>query len=148
VSAPTKPAKKPAAKKSPRAARPAPSAAEPEITDEEEGLGDPVVIGTPGPGDAPVETVPVTVVGGVEYRIPRNPSAGLVLSWMLDIEEHGAARAALRMAGTLLGKETMAALARSPQVTPDHIEKIFGRIAEVFFNSDNYRKIVEAADPS
>lgn len=162
MSAPTKraPVKKAAVKRSPRAAKPAP--VEPELTDADlQALTDdqpdelapgeirPVVIGKRGRrGDVPVEMVAIFELNDVPYEIPRNPSAALVLRWMLDTREHGSQVAAETMALTLLGRDALDALAASPEVEPEDVRDIFDNLGAVFFTSDNYRKILAAPDPS
>lgn len=158
MSAPTK---KAAAKKSPRAAKPEAAATEPELSDKEladlavaaapprEGEIRPVVIGKRGRrGDTEVQMVTLFELGDVEHKIPRNPSAALVLRWMLDTQEHGQHMAAQNMALTLLGRSALDELAADPEVEPEDIADIFTNIGTVFFTSDNYRKIMEASDPS
>lgn len=148
-------------KRSPRAAKPD---AEPQLTDEELAAltdgqaGDqelapgeirPVIIGKRGRrGDAPVQMVTLFELDDVPYQIPRNPSAALVLSWMLDVQKHGMAEASQRVGVTLLGEGPLRALSASPEVEPEDLFEIFENIGVVFFTSENYRKITAAPDPS
>lgn len=159
MSAPTK---KTAVKRSPRAAaKPAP--VEPQLTDEdlaalaggqddvELAAGEirPVIIGKRGRrGEAAVEMVTLFELDDVPYQIPRNPSAALVLSWLLDVQELGRDLAAQRMGIELLGEGPLRALAASPEVQPEDLFDIFENIGTVFFSSENYRKVMAAPDPS
>lgn len=165
MSAPTKKTAsgKAAVKRSPRAAKPAPSPVdEPQLTDEDlEALTDdqadelapgeirPVIIGKRGRrGDAPVEMVTLLELDDVPYQIPRNPSAALVLSWLLDVQKLGTQQANFNMGIELLGEQTLAALRTNPEVEPEDLAQIFSNIGVVFFTSENYRKVMEAPDPS
>jgi hypothetical protein len=156
MSAPTK---KAPAKRSPRAAKPAETPVE--ITDEDlaelteepdepqPGEVRPVVIGKRGRrGDAPVELVTIFEVDDVEYGIPKNPSAALVLSWLLDVQQLGLGDANARLGMTLLGPAPFEALKAAPDLEPEDLRQIFENIGIVFFASENYRKIVEAPNPS
>jgi hypothetical protein len=160
MSAPTK---KAAVKRSPRAAKPTPKVAEPALTEEDlealtgdqaddelaEGEIRPVIIGKRGRrGDAPVEMVTLFELDDVPYQIPRNPSAALVLSWMLDVRKVGLGSANEAVGVTLLGEVPLRALAASPEVEPEDLQQIFQNIGTVFFTSENYKKIMGAPDPS
>lgn len=159
MSAPTK---KTPAKRSPRAAaKPTPPPA-PELTDEglvaltkesddepQPGEVRPVLIGKRGRrGNAPVELVTIFEVDDVEYGIPKNPSAALVLSWLLDVQQLGLSQANAKLGMELLGEAPFAALKASPDLEPDDLRQIFENIGIVFFASENYRKIMEAPNPS
>lgn len=158
MSAPTK---KTPAKRSPRATKPAP--VEPQLSEEElaalaDGQDDgklaageirPVIIGKRGRrGVAAVEMVTLFELDDVPYQIPRNPSAALVLSWLLDVQKLGSGEANQRMAVELLGEEPLRALAASPEVQPEDLADIFENIGTVFFSSDNFSKVMAAPDPS
>lgn len=151
------PAKAPV-KRSPRAAKPTPA---PEITDEDlvalteepeepqPGEIRPVVIGKRGRrGGAPVALVTIFEVDDVEYGIPKNPSAALVLSWLFDVQQLGMQQANTKMGMELLGERPFAALKASPDTEPEDLRQIFENIGTVFFASENYRKIMEAPNPS
>lgn len=162
MSAPTKKAPgRAAVKRSPKAAAkpaPVPELSEEDLAalsdpaDEEElALGEirPVVIGKRGRrGDAPVEMVTLFELDDVPYQIPRNPSAALVLSWLLDVQKLGRDLANQRVGVELLGEAPLRALASSPEVEPEDLFEIFQNIGVVFFSSENYRKVMAAPDPS
>lgn len=162
MSAPTKrtAAKKAPAKRSPRAAK-STKAPEPQITDEDlvalteepeepqPGEVQPVVIGKRGRrGDTPVELVTIFEVDDVAYGIPKNPSAALVLSWLLDVQQLGMQQANTKLGMELLGEAPFEALKASPDLEPEDLQQIFENIGIVFFASENYRKIMEAPNPS
>lgn len=136
-------------KKPPKDQPPPAAAAGQEEDDLPEGQIRPVIIGKRGRrGDTAVQMVTLFELDDVPHQIPRNPSAALVLRWMLDTEEHGQAGAALRMGITLLGKDALDKLAASPEVEVEDLSEIFTAIGEIFFTSDNWRKIQAAPDPS
>lgn len=150
MSAPAKkaPAKRAAAKRSPRAAKPTEPEA-PDPADEDPADDGPIIIGKRRrDSDAPVEMETIFILKGVEYQIPKNPSAALVLSWFLDRQKAGAAAANANMGIELLGEESLRALAAAPEVEPEDLYKVFEKIGKVFFDSENFRKIMEAPDPS
>ncbi|TFV90387.1 hypothetical protein [Blastococcus sp. CT_GayMR16] len=154
--------KKTAVKRSPRAAKPT-AGASTAISEEEfaalrEDLGEqelapgeirPVIIGKRGRrGDVPVAMVTLFELDDVPYQIPRNPSAALVLSWLLDAQKAGTANANFKMGVELLGEEPLNALKASPEVEPEDLADIFSNIGTVFFSSENYQKVMAAPDPS
>jgi hypothetical protein len=159
------PAKKAAAgtRRSPRAAKPAATPDPAHVTDadlreliedpSEEPLAPgevrPVIIGKRGRrGDEAVQLVTIFEVDDVEYGIPKNPSAALVLSWLLDVQEMGVQQASGKLGLELLGEAPFAALKASPDLEPEDLRQIFENIGTVFFASENYRKIMAAPDPS
>lgn len=164
MSAPTKraAAKKAAVKRSPRAAAAKAPDVEPALSDEDlDALTDdvdaplapgeirPVIIGKRGRrGDAPVQMVTLFELDGVQHQMPRNPSAALVLQWILDVQAMGERTAAFNMGVTLLGQQALDNLKSSPEVEVEDIADIFTNIGIVFFTSENYRKVMAAPDPS
>lgn len=166
-------AKKPAAKRSPRAAKPA-EQVEPELPElselsEEElaalaadpaedtdkgpigsdGEIRPVKIGKRGRKGAPeVEMTTIFEIDDVPFQIPKNPSPALVLRWMHDMRKHGQLVAVEKMCFTLLGDEAMDALASDPEVEAEDVANVFTIVGHIFFESSTYKKLMASANPS
>lgn len=163
MSAPTrKPsAKKPAVKRSPRAAKPTPEVLDEELTEEElaelaekpaeddDGEIRPVVIGKRGrKGDTKGELTTIFELDEVKYQIPKEPSPALALRFLRDLSRHGRLVAVERMAFTLLGENALEALAASPDVEIEDVADVFTIVGRIFFESETYRKLMAATDPS
>lgn len=114
-------------------------------TEDDDGEVRPVIIGKGRRGDQPLEQVKIFEIDGVDYHIPKEPSAGLVIQYLIDIRERGRAIAVESVALTLLGRENMAALAATPEVAADDVSEVFRNVGMVFFGSQTYNAIIDSA---
>lgn len=148
MTSPTKkaPAKKTTAKRSPRAAKPAPAGEKRPGPVAADGTVSPVRIGqTPA---ANVEMVDVFEIDGHMWQVTAEPSPALMIQFQMDIVEFGQREAVAKLLVNYLGKPALQALAAAPNVSKEDVAQVFDILHHYAFGDVKGKPRQEPSDPS